>query len=309
VRTWLHPEHLDLRGVKMSKSLGNVIGVPDLLARHGADAVRWFYATHHYRSKLPFGWDLLDQAVAGYQRIKRLVDLVAERLLAAPDLPVIAALGEYASQRPPELRAPRLRHSYTAGVHGEASERMIARFAAAMDDDLNVPAAMAALFDYVSELYAGGIEASADLPSLLSVYRCLTAHLAVFARAVRRLCGPARRRRGAGARRGCGRRPAARAAVRGAQGEGFREGGRDPQAARRGGRRGGGHGAGDALVGEVGAGVPRSYVPRGARVRPARLWGFSCGTRACDRSRLPLRMRSSSSSTDSSPSILWRSSE
>jgi cysteinyl-tRNA synthetase len=57
---------------------------------------------------------------------------------------------------------------------------MIARFAAAMDDDLNVPAAMAALFDYVSELYAGGIEASADLPSLLSVYRCLTAHLAVF---------------------------------------------------------------------------------------------------------------------------------
>ena len=37
----------------MSKSLGNVIGVPDLLARHEPDAVRWFYATHHYRTSSP----------------------------------------------------------------------------------------------------------------------------------------------------------------------------------------------------------------------------------------------------------------
>jgi cysteinyl-tRNA synthetase len=180
VRYWLHPEHLDLRGIKMSKSLGNVIGVPDLLARHGADGVRWFYATHHYRSKLPFGWDLMEQAITGYQRIKRLVDVLAERLGAAPALPVLTARGAYASQRPEGERAPRLRHTYTAGAFGALSERFIDRFMTAMDDDLNAPSAMAALFDYVNELYAAGADQGADLAAQLSVYRCLTAHLAVF---------------------------------------------------------------------------------------------------------------------------------
>jgi len=33
----MHPEHLDLRGEKMSKSLGNVIGIPALLTRHRYD--------------------------------------------------------------------------------------------------------------------------------------------------------------------------------------------------------------------------------------------------------------------------------
>jgi cysteinyl-tRNA synthetase len=180
VRYWLHPEHLDLRGVKMSKSLGNVIGVPDLLARHGADAVRWFYATHHYRQKLPFGWDLMDQAIAGYQRIRRLVDVLAARLLAAPEPPAIPARGAYASALPPERRAPRARHTYTHGAFAEVSDRFVDRFVAAMDDDLDAPAAMAAIFGYVNELYAAGIEQHPDLASLLSAYRCLTAHLAVF---------------------------------------------------------------------------------------------------------------------------------
>jgi len=180
VRHWLHPEHLDLRGVKMSKSLGNVIGVSDLLDRHGPDGVRWFYATHHYRSKLPFGWDLMEQAITGYQRIKRLVDVLAERILTAPSLPVSAAHGLYPSQRPPEERTPRLRHTYVCGAFGEVSARFIDRFVTAMDDDLNAPAAMAALFDYVNELYAAGADQSADTAAQLAVYRCLTAHLAVF---------------------------------------------------------------------------------------------------------------------------------
>ena len=48
---------------KMSKSLGNVIGIPDLLSRHSYDEVRWFYAMTHYRSKLSFSDDLIDSAV------------------------------------------------------------------------------------------------------------------------------------------------------------------------------------------------------------------------------------------------------
>jgi cysteinyl-tRNA synthetase len=180
VRYWLHPEHLDLRGIKMSKSLGNVIGVPDLLERFGADGVRWFYATHHYRSKLPFGWDLMEQAITGYQRIKRLVDVLGERITAAGPLPALEARGVYASQRSAAERSPRQRHALVQGAFGEASTRFIDRFIGAMDDDLNAPQAMAALFDYVNELYAAGVEQSPDAASQLAVYRCLTTHLAVF---------------------------------------------------------------------------------------------------------------------------------
>jgi cysteinyl-tRNA synthetase len=180
VRYWLHPEHLDLRGIKMSKSLGNVIGVPDLLARHGADAIRWFYATHHYRQKLPFGWELMEQAIVGYQRVRRLVDTLASRLFSAAELPTIPTRGLYASASPPAQRVPRLRHTYTHGAFAEVSERFIERFVAAMDDDLDAPAAMASVFGYTNQLYGAGVEQHADLASLLSVYRCLTAHLAVF---------------------------------------------------------------------------------------------------------------------------------
>ncbi|EYF03496.1 Cysteinyl-tRNA synthetase [Chondromyces apiculatus DSM 436] len=180
VRYWLHPEHLDLRGVKMSKSLGNVVGVPDLLARHTADEVRWFYATHHYRTKLPFGWDLLEQAAAGYARIKRLVDVLAEKLVTASCTGAALPLGDYSSQREPEHRAARLRHTFTSGAFAELSEKFIEKFAAAMDDDLNAPEAMAAMFDYVNKLYAAGVESRTDAADLLPAYRCLTAHLAVF---------------------------------------------------------------------------------------------------------------------------------
>jgi len=183
VRYWLHPEHLDLRGEKMSKSLGNVIHVPELCARHGYDALRWFFSTHHYRTKLPFSWDLLDQSFAGYRRIRRLVEVIAEKLTAAAaagPLPPLGVAGTYASQRSPEERVPRMRHTYTVGAFGEQSARFMDAFIAAMDDDLNTPIAIAAVFEYANALYAAGVEASTDLVSLLSAYRCLTAHLAVL---------------------------------------------------------------------------------------------------------------------------------
>ena len=178
VRYWLHPEHLDLKEVKMSKSLGNVIGIEELLAKHGHDEVRWFYGTQHYRSKLPFSWELLEQAAQGYARIKKLVTVLADKLRDRPDVELPRGL--YASQRPEAERVPRMRHHYVSGQFAAATEAFLTRFMEAMDDDLNTPNAVAALFDYVSALYAGSIEQSGDLPSLLAVYRTLVRHLAVF---------------------------------------------------------------------------------------------------------------------------------
>ncbi len=178
VRYWLHPEHLDLREVKMSKSLGNVIGVDELLSRHSYDEVRWFYASQHYRSRLPFSWKLLEQASQGYARIKKLVTVLADNLKGHPSVELAA--GQYASQRPKNEQVPRLRHQYLHGQFSAQTGEFLSRFIAAMDDDLNTPNAVAALFDYVSALYSNGIEQASDLGSLLAVYRTLTRHLSVL---------------------------------------------------------------------------------------------------------------------------------
>ncbi len=196
VRYWLHPNHLvimkkDLGETqrataqgssdeeeKMSKSLGNVIGIEDLLAEHPHDEVRWFYSTQHYRAKLPFNWELLAQSTQGYTRIKKLVTVLADKLRGKADITLPKSV--YASQRTESERVPRMRHQYVAGTFGVSTASFLTRFIEAMDDDLNTPNAAAALFDYVSALYSAGIEQSDDLSSLLAVYRTLVRHLAVF---------------------------------------------------------------------------------------------------------------------------------
>ncbi|MCC7479524.1 class I tRNA ligase family protein [bacterium] len=205
VRYWLHPEHLDLRGVKMSKSLGNVISPGDLVNDYGDQAVRWFFSTTHYRSKLPFSPDLIASSLAGFEKISRLLKILEGKLSSAPDIEQgVPVAGLYASQRDETQSVPRLRHYYNYGHFGELSTKFMQRFREALDDDLNTPQAAAAFFDYVGELYSAGIEsvpvgASLDSPSgdageggsrpattysstasLLSVYRCLTRHLYVL---------------------------------------------------------------------------------------------------------------------------------
>jgi len=183
---WMHPAHLQLldesgEPIKMSKSLGNVISIPELLADHSAAEVRWFFAVTHYRTSLAFNWQLLGESSKGFDKIRRAVAIMQARLEQASDADLrVASQGSYASLRSPEQAAPRERESFVSGAYGEASARFVERFVAAMDDDMGTPKATAALFDYVNELYAAGIEQSDDVPSLLAAYRCLTRHLWVL---------------------------------------------------------------------------------------------------------------------------------
>jgi L-cysteine:1D-myo-inositol 2-amino-2-deoxy-alpha-D-glucopyranoside ligase len=56
---WLHVGMVALDGIKMSKSLGNLVFVRDLLARFPGGAIRRYLLEHHYRS----GWDYDDRAM------------------------------------------------------------------------------------------------------------------------------------------------------------------------------------------------------------------------------------------------------
>ncbi len=62
VRHWLHTAMVQLDGEKMSKSLGNLIMISDLLKDHSTNAIRYYMADHHYRQEWGHDEDALRDA-------------------------------------------------------------------------------------------------------------------------------------------------------------------------------------------------------------------------------------------------------
>jgi cysteinyl-tRNA synthetase len=128
-RYWLHNGLLGLAGEKMSKSVGNSLLVTDVLRRVRPPELRYYLVQAHYRSPLEYSEDALEEAVAAYQRIERFVVRASEVLsrLGMGGL-VMARLGPDAAAGP-----------------GEEPLGLPVSFRSAMDEDLGVPAALAAV--------------------------------------------------------------------------------------------------------------------------------------------------------------------
>jgi cysteinyl-tRNA synthetase len=147
-RCWLHGEFLFIRGTKMSKRYGNTLTARDL-REEGVDAaaVRMLVYSTHYRQQLNFTDEALEGAAEGARRLGDFhARLAEEARVAGPDAP---------PQTP------------------EAAQALAAEFGAAMDDDLNAPKALGALFTFVRaanrELDSGrwgAVEAAAALAEL-----------------------------------------------------------------------------------------------------------------------------------------------
>ena len=73
-RAWFHVGMVTLDGVKMSKSLGNLVFVADLLERYEADAVRRYLLEHHYREGFDHSDSVLEDAAAGVKRWRKALD-------------------------------------------------------------------------------------------------------------------------------------------------------------------------------------------------------------------------------------------
>ncbi|WP_370323866.1 class I tRNA ligase family protein [Euzebya sp.] len=85
-RVWMHVGMVGLDGTKMSKSLGNLVFLGDLLDRHDADAVRYLLLSHHYRSEWDYTEDEMELAAAAVKGWDAAPDgdpAAAEDLLAA----------------------------------------------------------------------------------------------------------------------------------------------------------------------------------------------------------------------------------
>jgi len=129
-RVWLHWNMITLEGEKMAKSKNHFVTLSQLFERYDPIAVRFHLLRSHYRSVSDFSDDSL---TASDQGLKRLRD--AYRLLGddADGVSEGSVSEDGASESDPFL---------------DSRER----FAAAMDDDLNTPQALAVLFDAAREV-------------------------------------------------------------------------------------------------------------------------------------------------------------
>jgi len=62
VRYWVHAAMLEYKGEKMSKSLGNMVFISDLLKKYSPNTIRWVLLSHHYRKEWEFAMNELDEA-------------------------------------------------------------------------------------------------------------------------------------------------------------------------------------------------------------------------------------------------------
>jgi cysteinyl-tRNA synthetase len=118
-RYWLHNGLLQLGEEKMSRSVGNLIGINELLQQYDADVYRLFVLSSHYRRPVTFRPDVLETAQRGLERLKTALRPAA-RTTDTSDPDRLAAV-----------------------------ESIQAAFEAAMDEDFNAPKALGFLFDFV----------------------------------------------------------------------------------------------------------------------------------------------------------------
>ena len=125
-RFWFHCEHLIVDDEKMSKSLGNVRSIPDIIkAGYRPSAVRYLLLSSHYRKQLNFTWDSLTQSE---EALRRLTDFLA-----------------------------RVNGVTTPGSFAEVQQRVAEarqQFGDAMRSDLNTAGALGAIFELVRAVNA-----------------------------------------------------------------------------------------------------------------------------------------------------------
>ncbi len=159
-RYWMHAGYLNIEEQKMSKSLGNVLTVRNLLKEHNPFDLRFLILSAHYRSPLNFSDELVAQSRSGRLRLQEMVN----NLLGAQESAGDAETGQEKVLRKDLADAK-------------------SRFAEAMDDDFNTADALGVAFDlarscniYLNEAYPHNREL---LEEVLQFYRDINTILEV----------------------------------------------------------------------------------------------------------------------------------
>ncbi|MBI2109982.1 cysteine--tRNA ligase [Candidatus Woesearchaeota archaeon] len=119
VKYWLHTGFLNIKGKKMSKSLGNFMTVREAIKNYSPKVIRYFFISSHYRSPIDFNPDSLEQAKNSLSR-----------------------LNEFALR----LKNSKQKDSLVL------IEKTRQKFIEAMDDDFDTPKALSVLFEFMSQI-------------------------------------------------------------------------------------------------------------------------------------------------------------
>jgi cysteinyl-tRNA synthetase len=131
VKYWVHSELLNLEGEKMSKSLGNVVYLHEVVKNHDPMAVRLYLLNAHRRKVLDFSEELLRSAEKGWERIQTGYRNALEF-----------------------LSNPTAQGLRDASKLAEATRQSRNAFFESMDNDFATPGALAAVFDLVTAINA-----------------------------------------------------------------------------------------------------------------------------------------------------------
>lgn len=130
-RYWIHNGYINVKGEKMSKSLGNFFLLREVLAKFPGNVVRFFVLSSHYRKPIDFSEDELKQAEAGLRRIENALSRAGEMLNKSDNT---VETGDTLD----ELK--------------EALKKSKEKFIEGMDDDFNTAIGVGAVFELVKEL-------------------------------------------------------------------------------------------------------------------------------------------------------------
>lgn len=118
VNYWMHNGYMNIKGEKMSKSLGNIILAREVLQRYSAEVIRMFILSAHYRSPLDFTWENIEKIKQGFKDIYYTLQILAQ--IEKPDIKITLENSSY-----------------------------LKSFLDALDDDFNTPEALAVIFNLV----------------------------------------------------------------------------------------------------------------------------------------------------------------
>ncbi|HEY0196390.1 MAG TPA: cysteine--tRNA ligase [Methanobacterium sp.] len=130
VRYWMHTGFLNVKGEKMSKSLGNFITIRDMLQNHDPETFRFFVLSTHYRSPIDFSETALKQSKNSLERIYKIIETINEGIDSG-DIPEIKDSDANLNKKLDIIKN---------------------KFTGAMDNDFNTPEALSAIFNYIRDV-------------------------------------------------------------------------------------------------------------------------------------------------------------
>ncbi len=131
VKYWIHNNFVRINGEKMSKSLGNIVRIRDVLKKYDGEILRYFLLSAHYGSPLDYSIDAMEKCKRAYEYLRNTIETI--------DMEIAAILsGLYSNNKKSNL--------------SELTSELKQNFVKAMDDDLNTPLALSVLHTFANSV-------------------------------------------------------------------------------------------------------------------------------------------------------------